>query len=273
MRIPFVVIVQPHLLRDKGSVRLRRIQFDTHVSGSSSSAAEQFVTLDSLAATIQAGSFDDVDHHVGEQNEDSYHHGFDNATGPTQRATSKSASVDCIYVETDQYWSSEKQITKSDSPNYKALMKTVKSISQRSEAYLDVMNGASTSSNPAPVVIASDLPFWVLREFGTTLMRRGEATALPASIETTERYPKHKRILKTLSMAIDSTMKKHGYWNEKGDSPSNKHDLFTVFLYSKLDDRFDMVSLGDHTNTPSVSGFEVHNEHKRGGRRSDRRKG
>ena len=262
MNIPYVVVVQPHLLRDKGSVRLRRIQFDSHMPGSSSSSAEKFVDLNNLAATILAGSSDDTDHPF-EQNDDA--NAFDSAAGSGQRP-GKSSMVECIYVEADHVWGSEKQITKSEEKQitkseHKNILKALKYISQRSEAYLESM--VDSSSSQGPVVVAAELPFWVLREFGSTLMRNGESTATRASIETTEKYPKHKRVLKTLSIAIDATMKKYGYWDNKG---SPQRDLFTLFLYSKMDDRFDMISLGDeHSNR---EGNDV-----TGRRKNDRKKG
>ena len=174
--------------------------------------------------------------------------------------------VECIYVEADHVWGSEKQITKSEEKQitkseHKNILKALKYISQRSEAYLESM--VDSSSSQGPVVVAAELPFWVLREFGSTLMRNGESTATRASIETTEKYPKHKRVLKTLSIAIDATMKKYGYWDNKG---SPQRDLFTLFLYSKMDDRFDMISLGDeHSNR---EGNDL-----TGRRKNDRKKG
>ena len=216
MNIPYVVVVQPHLLRDKGSVRLRRIQFDSNMAGASSSS-EKFVSLLNLPAAILDGHFDDCDHPF-EPNDDM--NVFDGNEGYGQsRQSGKPASVECIYVEADQFWGSEKQLPKSDNQNWKSILKSLKTVSQRSEAYLESLSGTPTSHGA--VVFAVDLPFWVLREFGTSLMRRGEFTAARASAETIERHPKHKRLLKTLSMAIDTSMKNHGYWNnsnQKGAS-------------------------------------------------------
>lgn len=266
MNIPYVVVVQPHLLRDKGSVRLRRIQFDSNTSGSSSSS-EKFVSLQSLAAAILDGHVDDGDHPF-EPNDDI--DTFDGNTGYGQNRQSwKGSRVECVCVETDQFWGSDKQMPKSDTQNWKSILKSLKTVSQRSEAYLESISGSSSSHGA--VVFAADLPFWVLREFGTTLMRRGDSTATTAGAETIERYPKHKRILKTLSMAIDASMKSRGYWNnniQKGASSSSR-DLLTILLYSRLDDRFDMISLGDG------GGFDADrdgNELAGRNRRSDRKK-
>ena len=58
LKIKSVVIVQPHLLRDKGSVRLRSISQDkttTTIESSSTSSSERFVDTDKLAQTIHSG--------------------------------------------------------------------------------------------------------------------------------------------------------------------------------------------------------------------------
>jgi hypothetical protein len=274
------VVVQPHLLRDKGSVRLRRIQFDPQSTGSSSNNSERFVSLHNLAATVQAGSSD-------EGNDDG--NTFDVAAGSGQiRSSGKSPRIECVFVEGDQFFGSDKQITKSDYQNWKSILKSLKTVSQRSEAYLETI--LDSSSSQGTVVIAADLPFWLMREFGTSLMRRsGESTSAMASSEIIERYPKHKRVLKTVSMAIDATMKKRGFWNNNnisgnsgnsssnhkggGSSPNPSRDLLTMFLYSKFDDRFDMISLGDDGGDGGMEAHREGNDITSRSRRNDRKKG
>jgi hypothetical protein len=93
---------------------------------------------------------------------------------------------------------------------------------------------------------------------------RRDESALGACLEITERYPKYKRALKTLATAIDNYMRRNGFWNQSRDrtnvaveSPlvhsrnrsgtetgaSSSNGVITILLYSKSDDRFDMVSL------------------------------
>lgn len=50
----------------------------------------------------------------------------------------------------------------------------------------------------------------------------------------TERYPKHQKVIKTLAMAFDSLLKKYG---------KSSVSRVTILLYSKEDDRFDMVMM------------------------------
>lgn len=279
MNIPYVVVVQPHLLRDKGSVRLRRIQFDPQPTGSNPGNSEMFVALHSLASTVLAGSSDDTEHSF-EGNDDV--NTFDVAAGSGQiKSSGKAPRIECVFVEGDQFFGSDKQIMKSDYQNWKSILKILKTVSQRSEAYLETI--LDSSSSQGTVVIATDLPFWVIREFGTSLMRKsGESTSAMASAEIIERYPKHKRVLKTLSMAIDATMKKRGFWNNNMSSSNPKgggssqvlsRDMLTLFLYSRLDDRFDMISLGDDGGSAGMEAHRGGNDVTGRNRRNDRKKG
>jgi hypothetical protein len=227
------------------------------------------VEVDRLASTISAMTLNGV-----------------NEEASSDDAVKTSPKVmDCIYVENDQYYGSEKQVSKSETPNWKFILKSLKSLSQRSEAYLEHLHGPKNSVQGTPV-LGVNVPFWVLREFGTCLMRRGEPSASGAAMECTEQFPEHKKTLKTLAMAIDTTMKRNGYWtavvsggasssggasggagamsssnssNSNNNSSNNnnssssssssnsgvKRGLLTMLLYSKSDDRFDVVSLGD----------------------------
>jgi hypothetical protein len=89
-------------------------------------------------------------------------------------------------------------------------------------------------------------------------MKRGESSAMGASQEITEKYPKHKKTFKTLGMAIDNLLKKSV---SKGDA---KREVM-MLLYSIMDDRFDIVTLyglGNDANGETSETFR---------RKSDRR--
>jgi len=258
LNIPFVVIVQAHLLKDKGAVRLRRVLSDDLTVGwhvGSSGHNERFVPLESLASTIREMSAETSgsDERVSEEL-------LEESNGPYPRDSAvtrgSSAEIESFYVDQEQYFCDDIKVSKTDTPHWKGVLKALKSVAQRSESYLTSQMNALGST---PVFGVSDLPFLVLRDFGTALMRRErtEQSAMGASIEVTERYPKGKRALKTLAMAVDYCMKKRGVWDPstaaRAHSPSRGHSpargssggsqLLTVLLYSKLDDRFDMVSL------------------------------
>ena len=224
LKIPFVVIVQPHLLRDKGSVRLRRIPFDT-LSGSTG-GNEIFVSLDNLASTVSSGADDE------ELPQDTSTRLLLKQT-PNESDTGQKSSypqVECIYVDTDQYYGLERQVSKSDTSHWKSILKSIKGVTQRSEAFLNTLAETPVRATP---VFAVNISFWELRDFGTCLMKQEHAAS--ASLEATKTYPKHKKVFKTLGLAIDSFLKKY-----KGE--------VTLLLYSKVDDRFDVVTLCNSQN-------------------------
>jgi hypothetical protein len=250
LKIPFVVIVQPHLLKDKGSVRLRRVAFDSMAQGpSSSSGNEMFVPLNDLATTILGDAF---------WTEDAAEDQTETVVGPTTnsrdyRSSSRAAQVECIYVDEDHYFGNDREISKNETPHWKTYLKAMKSATQLAETYLSNLQDPTSqplaSMEGVPVFAVCEVNFWVLRDFGTSLMRREsrEQSASGACTETTERYPKHKRVLKTLAMAIDSYMKRHGMWGSRDHLHKRRggpnSSLITILLYSKTDNRFDMVTL------------------------------
>ena len=253
LNIPFVVIVQAHLLKDKGSVRLRRVLSDDLEIGwhtGSSGSSEQFVRLENLASTIREMSAESVgveERTTGETDQE----GGNQSCRDLNSARMATAQVECVYIDQENFYSDDAKVSKNDkTAQWKGGMKALKSAAQRSESYLS-SHLQTNSIGSTPVFAVADVPFWVLRDFGTALMRRErkEQSAVGASIEATEAYPKGKRPLKTLATAIDIFMRKRGVWEDasrsQGDSNSSSvgSKLLTILLYSKLDDRFDMVSL------------------------------
>lgn len=270
LRIPFIVIVQPHLLKDKASVRLRQVTFDTLPQGPSSTGgcSEIFVSLDNLASTILGAS-------PRRGSEDALEDIIIDSSGPPtisrELRGSRSARVECIFVDNDQYISSTREISKSETPHYKSTLKVMKSVKQSAESYLsslqDPASHAEFGLEGTPVFAVTELTFFVLRDFGSALMRRErkDMSAAGACAEMIERYPKHKRALKTLSVAIDNFMiQRYNFWSGSGgsDLPSNSGDqpssssssLITVLLYSKIDDRFDLITLNSNKGKGRGSG-------------------
>lgn len=264
LKIPFIVIVQPHLLKDKASVRLRQVPFDVIPQGASGSGGctELVVSLENLSSTITGiasgrGS-DDV------EDDDSVDITAAPPSWKENRGSGRKMRVECIFVDHDQYISSAREISRSDTPHYKTYLKAMKSVELSAEAYLASLQNPSSQADVGlegvPVFAAADLPFFTLRDFGTSLMRREsqEQSASGAAAEMMEKYPKHKRVLKTLSIAIDAFMKQQGVWSG-GSGTSNGSDhisssLMTVLFYSKVDDRFDMITLNCGSASKKRSG-------------------
>lgn len=257
MGIPFVVIVQPHLLKDKGSVRLRRVlpeDMDVGWHSGGIGSNEQFVSVDNLASTIREMSSEAP----GLEERTSEEQSPEIMPTHIERHTSFGgpAQLECIYIDQDQYFNNDMKVSKSDTSNWKAVMKGMKSVSQRAESFLA---SQQDPTRPSPVFGVPDLPFSVVRDFGSELMKRErkEQSAVGASIAVTERFPRGKRVLKTLANAIDNCMKKRGLWEEQShhgqgqNKQSSGSKLLTIFLYSKVDDRFDMITLEGASNVQS----------------------
>jgi hypothetical protein len=141
----------------------------------------------------------------------------------------------------------------------------------------------------------------MLRDFGTELMRREhhDQSAVGACAVMIEKYPHQRRTWKTLAAAIDNYMKqRNSFWSYKistsggkgstdvswqnppapssnskrtasanNDFPSSAGSLITMMLYSKVDDRFDTISLNSFDQpdaTASTKGQHHHHHHHRG---------
>lgn len=302
LQIPFLVIVQPHLLRDKGSVRLRQVSQDfVPASSSSGGSNELFVPVKILASKIRGlmngGGPDNLDIHDDIR-------GLDGFREPT-RSTRGEVNVDCTYVDVDQYYTHTRDV-KSD-PKFKSVRKTMKIATMQVEAYLSsILEGgkpegskAHESNRGVPVFAVTDVSFFMLRDFGTELMRREhhDQSAAGACAVMIEKYPHQRRTWKTLAAAIDNYMKqRNSFWSHKistsggtgttdvswqnppapssnskrtasanNDLPSSAGSLITMMLYSKVDDRFDTISLNSCDQpdaTASTKGHQHHHHHR-----------
>lgn len=153
----------------------------------------------------------------------------------------------------------------------------MKSAAQRTETYISGITDVPLSSgSQGSQVIATDLPFWVLRDFGTSVMKRAQISTTGAGNEIAEMYPKHKKVLKTLSMTLDYLMRRHGII-ENGRSKKNMAEnmprsklLLNIFLFSIPDDRFDLITLGGNETRPYT--FETDPSQKLGKREKNARK-
>ena len=237
LKISFVVIVQPHLLKDKESVRLVRVTSDAV------SSSESFVSLDNLSSTILGESRiegDASDHELV---------GTQTISHSQTNSVRSAAGTSCIYVEQEQYYGGDHEnYSKSETPHWKSILKTIKKVQLQAESFLNSMGEVRESGAHGVTVFAvSDASFFALRDFGTSLMRseKKEQSANGAYLATAHTYPKYKRSLKTLSVAIDNYMRRQGIWTgrDSGGHEVSGSSLMTILLYSRNDDRFDMVTL------------------------------
>lgn len=274
-QIPFVVIVQPHLLREKGSVRLRQVLNEGVVDGYSYGSSERVVSVENLAWTIlelSPFSTDGLDKNGGKG--DHIPTLASQNSKETAPASVKSC-IDYIYIENDQFFESDRSVSKAETPNWKAVLRSMKGVVHKGESFVASLadpsssstkvgssSGSSSSntsgSNELPLFAVADVPFWLIRDLGTCLMKHSqEETAVEACKEIAEKYPKHKRVLRTVGQAIDQYMKRHTFWSSKTNEKGSHHhhhthhhhhhhrqkQLIPMLLYSKSDDRFDLITL------------------------------
>lgn len=282
LRIPYIAIVQPHLLKDKASVRLRSVKFDSIPQGNNTSGnmntgnySEIFVSLDDLPSIIQGAV---PGRGIDDMNKDD--NAIENVSGSNVRenrsnsSNSRKAHVECIYVDSDQFLSRTRDVSKNDTPNFKNTLKSMKFVQSTAESFLSALPDPSYHSeigiDGIPVFAVTELSFFLLREMGTEIMRRetSDWSCTGACTVMMERYPRYKRIFRNLSNAVDNYMKQsHNFWNmtDGGSGPMSgpfstsssvvvtpsspsSSSLITILLYSIVDDRFDMMTLRSNHN-------------------------
>lgn len=243
MKIPFVVVVQPHALREKGTVRLRMTSSNSS-SSDNYSGNEQVVSLDSLPMTIKEQSLSEAGDHTYETASDPVDGSAANSgTSSSYRNSNRivERSIECIYVQNDQFFDYERSVSK-DVPNHKIILKTMRGITQRAEGFLSALV-EPTFTEDIPVFAVTDVPFWCLRDFGTSLMKKNEEECSnKACLETIDAHPTQKRGLKTLGAAIDNYMRRKGLWQSSISAKGARKEAM-LLLYSKIDDKFDLVTL------------------------------
>jgi hypothetical protein len=235
------VIVQPHILKDKGTVRLRNVLVNGGLDNT-----ERLVLLENLAWTIK-----ELSPATSTKHDDPLVHEQIGNSGQTHNKSFRDGgnktvetSIECVYILNDQFFDRERPISKSDNARFKSVIKTIRSVTQRAQSFVQSMvDPGDGSANDLPVFVVTDVSFWCLRDFGSNLMKKAatDQCSSNAYLETIDLYPTHKRSLKTLAAAIDSYMKRNGFWQGPADQQSAQEVI--LLLYSKLDDKFDMVTL------------------------------
>ena len=136
------MVVQSHMLKDKGTVRLRTVLSNSGIEGT-----EDLVLLDNLAWTIRdllptacTSNGDKLVHPheqiglsgQGHQN-NGYREGSGGTSGNNHRSTSCSMeiSIECIYVQHDQFFDCERAASKADKTQSIKVAKTMRGITQR----------------------------------------------------------------------------------------------------------------------------------------------
>jgi len=107
----------------------------------------------------------------------------------------------------------------------------MKGMIQKGDAFLSSLVDPSSSSEAHPVFAIADVSFWVLRDFGTCLMKRTDKMSVAvACVDATQMHPNHKRVIKTLGRAIKNFMT-HNHFCPSG-SHAQAHQLKKVVIWS-----------------------------------------
>lgn len=249
LRIPFIVVAQPHLLREKKSVRLRYIVGEGF--------EEDFVPLEELTAKIKEElALHEITKPVANRGahntESSRAIGRQSSTVDDIKA-SPSTAVQCIYCDEAEYYIQHDLEKRKGSSSDKAMAKIAKKelsrAMQKAEAYIHCISLSSSLGQGTPV-IASALPYLVLRDLGTALVT--SVTTSDAIVRVAARYPAYKRLLKTVGMSIDHATSE--------SLPSQKQ--VALFLYSIPDDSFDLIQVGDKFTPLLAPGSPDHRRHR-----------
>jgi hypothetical protein len=238
LKIPFLIIVQDHLLRDKKSVRLRLVK-DLHHDISTN---EDVVILSSLASVLKDHLYkndygNETDHGLlaldrskaqnlkQPQNQDAF-----NPKNPYD--------IECVFVDTDQFYC-EEHFSGRD-PKSKSIWKLVNKCTQRAEDHI-LRLFTSSAHGEGCIVLAAHLPFIVIREFDSIAMFGSKQTVTANVSETILKHTKYRKTLKTLALCLDHLIRRHNGKNKPIET--KKMSMFSAFIYSIEDDRFDLLQL------------------------------
>jgi len=221
LNIPFVVIIQPHLLKSKSAVKLRQTTACT-ASGPLYKGSEEIVSIASLPSSLldRLSSVSDVKDDT---------HLTDLTNQPATAVESSNVQVqpvvdiECIYVGTDQYFDNEHRVNNAQ---WKHINKIMKSSSQKMASHI---NDVFDQTIP---VIAIELPFRVVRDIGSILIFDGIESL--NSSEVAAKYPQHKKLLRNLMYALDALTRKDPSHRISGGDTQ-------VFLYSIPCDQYDLI--------------------------------
>jgi len=224
LNIPYVIIVQPHLLKTKAVVKLRQTASHT-ISGPIYKGNEEIVPLKSLQSLLleRLSSRNDA-------REDSSLTDIPNQplNSDLQMQSNNNIDIECIYVGTDQYFDNDHRV--GGNSQWKQILKVKKTTTQK------IANRIRDFSDKSTPVIAIDLPFRVIRDVGNLLIFEGIESLTGSEVEL--KYPKHKKLLRTLMYALEALVRKH----QSQRNLEGKRQL-TLFLYSISSDNYDLVTL------------------------------
>ena len=241
-KIPFVIIVVPHLLSSRNVVKLRgtTLKTTTGEQYNRTTGSDELVNLPSLPSVIserlRSKEDNSLENILPESNSSS------DLQLLFQSRQTHNIDVDCTYVMNDQYYDDAHKV-KSDNVQWKNIKKVMKTSAQKMTNHLNHLRNPLNSSGHSIPVVATDLPFVVVRDIGSCLMLNGVSSLHSSEIGT--KYPQYKKILRTLMYALDNQCQKSKSLSKGSCADVDSSDKLTlsVFLYSIPCDKYDLVTL------------------------------
>lgn len=235
LQIPFVVVVVPHLFSSKNVVKLRATTIKTQTGQQYNYAGnEELVGLAALPSVLleKLHLAEDEGHRttLAESNSSS------DLQVLTQLRQTQNIDVDCTYCTSDQYYDDEHK-GRAENSQWKNVKKIMKTSTQKMANHLNNLFDPMHGSGQSIPIIATDLPFRVVRDIGSCLILNGLASLNSSESEVSVKYPEHKKTFRTLMYALDNQIRK----SRAFCSASSKS--MSIYLYSIPCDKYDLVLL------------------------------
>ena len=230
LNIPFVVVMQPHLFKAKGVVKLRQTTIDLPSGPIFNNASDELVPIAILASVIldRLGDSNESDN----TKKDLLHQASNEGSNDISAIQSK-FDFNCLFVDSDQYYDGE---SKLGTDKWKQVKKVMRTSSQNVMDHLcDVLDATCGPTTP---LLALDLHFRVVRDVGSLLIFEGIGSL--NNEQLAGEYPQHKKIFRNLMYCLDALVRKY---ESKGNGSTPVNRELSVVLYSIPCEKYDIVSI------------------------------
>lgn len=278
LHIPFVVVVQQHLLRERKSVRLRQT---TDLSSVQNGCHEKFVHLNNIASEIKeilsssTRTLRSIPNDKNEYDNNIPASPFDRQSSTIQRETStirprsistSSPDLEYIYVDSDQFYLDPDKTGSGKDPKLKNILKVIKKVQLKADSFIQ--------NELHKTFITVELPFRICREFNSIAMFGSGISIVASTADFQTKHPKYRKTLKTFAMCLDFMVRRFSESTSSsgssntGSRSSHKESILSILVYAQADDRFDLLTLDVKHDSMNVkqSDSSSHKKKERSGR-------
>ena len=233
LNIPFVVVMQPHLFKLKGVVKLRQTTIDLPSGPSFNNASDELVHISMLASVIldRLGGLNECDNARKELLHQTSNEGANEIS-----AIQNKFDFNCLFVDSDQYYDGE---SKQGTDKWKQVKKVTRTSTQNVIEHLS--NVLDASCGPTTPILAIDLQFRVVRDVGSLLIFEGIGSLTNAQLA--DKYPQHKKIFRNLMYCLDALVRKYESKGNGSNGSAPVDPELSVVLYSVPCEKYDIVSI------------------------------